>query len=598
MLDGILHQLGAWGAFGLMGSILLGFSIFFTLYYSDRQDREPFAMLVTVLALTLCLTTVALFPVDIFLVSRIMDPTTGLRYEWATDEAIAQMQLSVKVIYTGAYSLIASFIFFWIPLSYFYFEELADEEQTLLQRLWASLRYTVFFMLVAAILLLTGLFMKPDRHEDIDLDWLRKILADPDGSGALSFVAGVMALAGMGVLVFYAAPGLSLLPLHMLAGSSSIPARVSETHAQLAANRERQNSILNRYRHRGDHSGSRNVSRLSDRDRQAISELAQEEIILENRSINVQRVRDSCFHRYQCIIRPFQIILGLAGTILTALLVAAIIVTSIDQMDNDFCGGPCGYIFSGKNLPNPLNILFLKLSPYFPIDYILIVMIILYMFWATTKGIISIGIRILWVNLYSFRRATTQPQGLLAATMLLMLSLAGLSYSLTMSVAPEYSMFGSQKYCNHTIPVVGRDCSDYPSLIIPCHIDAPAELCVLTVTSSNILKIILATPVLGRAFYSMQWIFVGTFLLALVINLILGCRRGFEIDPLDEGEEDLEELETRGLLSGSYDSEDARRRARRRGLITAAAAASGDAHSPIQGQRQGRGPAYGAVRQG
>ncbi|KAF9982380.1 hypothetical protein BGZ75_006230 [Mortierella antarctica] len=496
MLDGILHQLGAWGAFGLMGSILLGFSIFFTLYYSDRQDREPFAMLVTVLALTLCLTTVALFPVDIFLVSRIMDPTTGLRYEWATDEAIAQMQLSVKVIYTGAYSLIASFIFFWIPLSYFYFEELADEGQTLLQRLWASLRYTVFFMLVAAILLLTGLFMKPDRHEDIDLDWLRKILADPDGAGALSFVAGVMALAGMGVLVFYA------------------------------------------------------------------------------------------------------IILGLAGTILTALLVASIIVTSIDQMDNDFCGGPCGYIFSGKNLPNPLNILFLKLSPYFPIDYILIVMIILYMFWATTKGIISIGIRILWVNLYSFRRAATQPQGLLAATMLLMLSLAGLSYSLTMSVAPEYSMFGSQKYCNHSIPVVGRDCSDYPSLIIPCHIDAPAELCVPTVTSSNILKIILATPVLGRAFYSMQWIFVGTFLLALVINLILGCRRGFEIDPLDEGEEDLEELETRGLLSGSYDSEDARRRARRRGLITAAAAASGDTHSPIQGQRQGPGPTYGAVRQG
>ncbi|CAO3573022.1 unnamed protein product [Mortierella alpina] len=598
MLNGILHQLGAWGAFGLMGSILLGFSIFFTLYYSDRQDREPFAMLVTVLALTLCLTTVALFPVDIFLVSRMMDPTTGLRYEWATDEAITQIQLAVRVIYTGAYCLMASFIFFWIPLAYFYFEELADEEQTLLQRLWASLRYTIFFMLVAAILLLTGLFMKPDRHEDIDLDWLRKILADPDGTGALSFVAGVMSLAGMGVLVFYTAPGLSLLPLHMLAGLRSIPARVTETHAQLAANRARQNSIVNRYRHRGNHSGSGSLSRYSDRDRQVMSELAQEEIILENRSMNVQRVRDSCFHRCHCILRPFQVLLGLVGTILTALLVASIIVTSIGQMDNDVCGGPCGYIFLGKDLPNPLNILFLKLSPYFPIDYILIVMIILYMFWATTKGIISIGIRILWINLYSFRRAATQPQGLLAATMLLMLSLAGLSYSLTMSVAPGYSMFGSQKYCNHTIPVLGRDCSEYPTLIIPCHVDAPADLCVPTVTSSTIIKTILATPVLGQAFYSMQWVFVGTFLLALLINLVLGCRRGFEIDPLDEGEEDLEELETRGLLSGRYDSEDARRRARRRGLITAAAAASGDAHSPVHRQVQGRGPAYGTVRHG
>ena len=95
----------------------------------------------------------------------------------------------------------------------------------------------------------------------------------------------------------------------------------------------------------------------------------------------------------------------------------------------------------------------------------------------------------------------------------------------------------------------------------------------------------------------MQWVFVGTFLLALLINLVLGCRRGFEIDPLDEGDEDLEELETRGLLSGRFDGEDARRRARRRGLISAAAAAE-NTHSPIHGQRQGQGPTYGAIRRG
>lgn len=76
-------------------------------------------------------------------------------------------------------------------------------------------------------------------------------------------------------------------------------------------------------------------------------------------------------------------------------------------------------------------------------------MIILYMFWATTKGIISLGIRFLWVHLYKFKRGATQPQGLLAATMLWMLSLAALSYTLTMAVAPEYSMFGGQKYVCH-----------------------------------------------------------------------------------------------------------------------------------------------------
>lgn len=58
-------------------------------------------MIITILALTLCLSTVALFPVDIFLVSRIMDSATGLRRSWATDDAIAQMLSAVRIVYYG-----------------------------------------------------------------------------------------------------------------------------------------------------------------------------------------------------------------------------------------------------------------------------------------------------------------------------------------------------------------------------------------------------------------------------------------------------------------------------------------------------------------
>ncbi|KAG0213304.1 hypothetical protein BGX33_002963 [Mortierella sp. NVP41] len=561
MLDGVLHIATAWGAFGIMIAIMLGFAIFFTLYYSDTTDREPFALIVTVLALTVCLSTVALFPVDIFLVSRIMDPATGLKRAWATDEAIAQMQMAVRIFYYGAYGLIASFCFFWIPLSYFYYEEL-DEEQSIRQRLVASLKYTVFFILVACTLMITGLFMKPNEHHNKDLEWLRKMLTDLDGTGALAFVAGVLSLFGMGVLVFYTAPGLSLLPLQLIAGLKSIPTTVSETNAQLAANRERQNAITNRY----PEGSNRQVS---ERDLHAIRELSREELVLENRSLMVQRVRDSWFNRCRCVIRPFEILLGMAGTTLTILLIASIGVTTIDNLTEDVCGAPCGYILTHPNFPNPLNLLFLNLSPLFLVDYILMAMIILYMFWATTKGIISIGIRFFWVNLYRFRRAATQPQGLLAATMLLMLSLAGLSYSLTMSVAPEYSMFGSQKYCNHTV-VMQRDCKDYPALIIPCHVGAPTELCTPTVTSSIIMKIILGTPVLGIAFYYMQWLFLLVFFLTLGFNLIQGCRKGFGVEPVEsDTEEDVDAIESRGLLNriGAISAEGGRRRAGRRGLL-------------------------------
>ncbi|KAG0047621.1 hypothetical protein BGZ83_007350 [Gryganskiella cystojenkinii] len=557
MLESVLHILGAWGAFGITAAMLLGVSIFFTLYYSDRRDREPFAMIVTILALTLCLSTVALFPVDIFLVSRILDPLTGLRRAWATDEAIIQMQAVVRI-------------------------EL-EEGQTVHQRLVASLKYTVFFILIACTLLVTGLFMKPNKHEDVDLDWLRRMLADLDGTGALAFVAGVMALTGMGVLVFYTAPGLSLLPFHLLGGLKSVPAKVVQTHAELAANRERQNAILNRYQN----GGGANSRQISERDRHAISELSREELILENRSRMVQRVRDGWFNRCQCIIRPFEIVLGLAGMSLTSLLVISIAVTTIDNLKDEVCGAPCGYILVHPNLPNPLNHLFLKLSPFFPLDYILMVIIILYMFWATTKGIISIGIRFLWVNLYKFRHAATPPQGLLAATMLLMLSLAGLCYSLTMSVAPDYTMFGGQKYCNHTVPI-GRDCSNYPALIVPCHVGAPSELCIPTVTSGIILKIILGTPALGIAFYYTQWLFLLIFVAALGFNLIQGCRKGFGVDPLEDDPEDEDDIEARGLLSaiGGMSADGGRRRAGRRGLLIPGGGASyGSIHAqpPLHG---------------
>ncbi|KAG0033904.1 hypothetical protein BGZ81_006925 [Podila clonocystis] len=558
-MNSVLHIAGAWGAFGTMATILLCFSVFFTLYYSDPRDREPFAMVITILALTLCLTTVALFPIDIYLVSRIMDSATGLRYEWATDAAIAHMQDTVRIVYYVAYGLIASFCFFWIPLSYFYFEEL-EEDQSVGARLWASLKYTFFFIVIACTLLVTGLFMKPNDHKDVDLDWLRKILTDLDGTGALAFVAGVMALTGMGVLVFYTAPGLSLLPLHLLAGLKSIPAKVTETHTQLNANRERQNAILNRYSP-GSH------RQMSDRDRQALTELSREELILENRSR--------------------MIIFGLAGTTLTALLIASIVVTTLDNLKEEVCGAPCGYILTRPHLPNPLNLLFLKLSPFFPVDYILMVMVILYMFWATTKGIISIGIRFLWVHLYKFRQAATPPQGLLAATMLLMLSLAGLGYSLTMSVAPDYSMFGSQKYCNHTV-VTERDCGDYPALIIPCHVGAPKELCTPTVTSSVILKIILGTPALGIAFYYTQWLFLLMFLFALLFNVVRGFRKGFGVDPIDESEDDEDDIEARGLLS-AISADGGRRRADRRGLLIPGGGASYGSLQP-QGSGNGAGP--------
>lgn len=78
------------------------------------------------------------------------------------------------------------------------------------------------------------------------------------------------------------------------------------------------------------------------------------------------------------------------------------------------------------------------------------VLLIVYFFLATMSGVITIGVRFLWVSLFRIRKAATMPQGLLFSTILLTLGLLALNYSLTAVVAPGYAHFGSQVYVSGT----------------------------------------------------------------------------------------------------------------------------------------------------
>lgn len=207
---------------------------------------------------------------------------------------------------------------------------------------------------------------------------------------------------------------------------------------------------------------------------------------------------------------------------------------------------------------NPLNYIFLQASKAYPIDYVFMVILILYFFIATVVGIVFVGIRFLWyiqhsqseahirVDLYKFRRNGTLPQGMLMGTIFLMLAVIALNYSLTMVVAPQYAHYGNQRYCNHTVGDFGevRDCSKYPELILPCTSAADAEeVCTPAVVSTFINRITLAFPFFGEVAFWGQFAFLGVWLLAGVAGSLLRPK-------LDEtgGDDDDEVDETTGLL--------------------------------------------------
>ena len=57
----------------------------------------------------------------------------------------------------------------------------------------------------------------------------------------------------------------------------------------------------------------------------------------------------------------------------------------------------------------------------------------------------SMGIRLLWVKLYSVRARKTAPQGILLTILILMLSIVALNFQV-LTLAPQYATFGTQQY--------------------------------------------------------------------------------------------------------------------------------------------------------
>ncbi|KAI8141821.1 putative LMBR1 domain protein [Fennellomyces sp. T-0311] len=534
---------------------LFVFSSGFTRYYQHKHESEPFATIVTILALTLIFATLALVPIDIFLVSSTVDPMTGLKKDWADEDTVSWMTTTVQVVYYACYGLIAVFSFFMIPLAYFYYEEYDDdEEQTRRDRILGALKYTSFFVVICALLFLFGLFVKPtQRPPKLDLDWLEKLLMESNGEKSISFVIACLFLLGMLVFIGYTAPGLSLLPMNMIKGRRRIEAEGEDVDNRLAVTRERQRELQARY------TGTNKP--ISARDQRELDNLDDEERqgILTRRLRTIQEDQTKLWQRVLRIIRPFEVVIGFLLLALTWVVVASIFLTIVDKLTYSVCGNKCGYIISHPDLFNPVNFIFVKLAKLFPLDYVFMVLLIVYFFLATMSGVITLGVRFLWVALFRIRKGATMPQGLLFSTILLTLSLLALNYSLTAVVAPGYAHFGSQVYCNYTTKGL-RDCSEHMDKIVPCDIYAPTgmvhlhdndvtiEICTPTITSTLIDRIVVNTPFFGMFFYYSQWAFLVVFVLGFIVALFRRPRDNVDMESADV---DADVDEQRGLLERS-----------------------------------------------
>merc|ERR1719161_1666771 len=129
---------------------------------------------------------------------------------------------------------------------------------------------------------------------------------------------------------------------------------------------------------------------------------------------------------------------------ISILVVSSLLLTSIDRLLHSPCSWGCGYLLRERSLFNPADEIFLRLSGAFPLDFVLLGVLVLYIFSASVFGIVALGIRFLCFSMYALRSRKSLPQALLVLCNVMAHILLALCMAL-MTIAPNYTSFGSQR---------------------------------------------------------------------------------------------------------------------------------------------------------
>ncbi|KAK9454633.1 hypothetical protein V1511DRAFT_500566 [Dipodascopsis uninucleata] len=552
-----------WIAFGVVCGILASISILFTRLYTKKQEREAFVTIVSIFSVSVVLATACLLPVDIAIVSQ----STG-----TLNQQLTGSELAVKIVYYLLYSIDAFLLLVLLPFTYFWFEEW-DDESTAGGRIRGAMKYSAIFILIGVILLIVGLFVPYARGvmpgTPYDFYFFRQLLENQNrGERGLTFIIGVLLCLGIIVFVIYTAIGFAVLPVLCLRYRPSISdAELDDARLALEFNREKQRMIEARY--------EGTSAQWSVRDKRQYEILQREEKTLIRRVRVNNGVRRWWRPRWlvrvsKIIARPLVIFIGLFLFIVAFIIVASLLITMIDKIMNTPCGRHCAFLSPKTEILNPINEILRLTSRVFPVDYIITLFIIIWLFISTVIGLSYFSIRLVWFVLFRIQRGKTDPQALLLGTAMLMVAVIAINYSFTMVIAPDYSRYGSQMFCNYAIDgiygLVG-ECERYPERLISCSeaskylftqvdISIPDfynqtfnyfnQMCRQTVVSTFIDQISVDFPWFGLWSFWAQFGFVGIFLIATVVAFVR--KPSFDSYDADDDEEQFGE-ESQGLLS-------------------------------------------------
>lgn len=534
-----------WLAYGVTIGLVALAAIIFTNVYQSYGDRSVLVSIITIISLTSSLATLLLLPVDVALVSSTNSSSLGVKKEWATPEKVQEIVTSLRTCYITLYSIDAVLCLVIIPFTYFFYEEYDDIEseeghQTLAQRIFGALKYTLIFTILLLFFFFTG-FLTPrvrdPKGSQFDLDFFKRLLIQDHGEHAITFSLGLLISIGTILYSFLTAGGMAVLPLSLIKSQPTVNA--SNLHADattfLNENRERQRqlqyrTIRNNYA--GDH---REQERLVNEERTLIRRKKHASKLQQYESRPIIRI----LKKLESWLKPLKVIGGFSLLCFSIIIWTSILVTGVDKAKNSLCKQECGYILNNINIFQPLNYIFVECSKAFPLDNVIMVILTLFFLGSSVAGILKIGIRFFWIKLLDTRKGRTLPQAMLIISVMLALIMLALNYSVVMMVIPHYATFGTQTFCDNPaekFPDGQPDCSKLPDLVKPCSELSPdhgqENICTPSVISSALSRVIVNFKFYGAFLFWAQFSFLVVFFLVFIIQLFR--RPKFDLRIIDE----------------------------------------------------------------
>ena len=175
-----------WVVYAVVVALVVAIASIFVYLYQAPRERSVTVTIVSIFTLTSLLATILLLPVDVALVSSTTSSRHGIRKDWATQNRVDNIKLTLRIVYYTLFSLDALLCLVIVPFTYFWheeYDEVAAEEghQTISSRFWGAFRFTIAFIALVIIIFLVGFFVpiaKDRKGGHYDLDFFKHIIED------------------------------------------------------------------------------------------------------------------------------------------------------------------------------------------------------------------------------------------------------------------------------------------------------------------------------------------------------------------------------------------------------------------------------------